>query len=365
MEELSRLLPEHRNIPQSRGKGLVPKDPEIIEDEEALSEESNSSSSGDERPRRRSRAALRGARIKRPSSKLRVVMIAILIVTSALAIGKGVTGHLRTNPRYRLSKIELRGQKYLGKSEVEEVFQSDKSHTIYAIPLEERRRQIEEIGWVHHASVTRVPPGEIWVRVEERKPLAFLWSPRGVSLIDSEGVVLDVPPETYFSLPVARGVTLREAEDSRRAKLEQLVKFLDAINTVAANGAEQISEVNLSDPRNVRAIVSEGDHSILLHFGDELFGQRFQTYQAHIAEWRRQFAEMQSIDLRYEGQAVIHSDGSQAVRIDNSGAKPSQAVQPSKPPVGAARASSTSREQLPADPQPPAQEAGMVPSWTR
>ena len=344
---------------------MVPKDIEPIQEEEGAGEGQIASRDDEERPRRRPRAALRGARIRRPRSKLRALMITLLIAAAAVATLRALAGYLRTNPRYRLAAIELRGQKYLGKSEVEAVFHADKDRTIYTIPLEERRRQIEEIGWVHHASVTRIPPGEIWVRVEEREPLAFLWSPRGVNLIDSEGVVLDVPPETYFSLPVVRGVTLREPEESRRAKLQQLVKFLGAIQTAAATGIEQVSEVNLADTRNVRAIVADGDHSILLHFGDELFGERFLTYQAHIAEWRRQFTEMQSIDLRYDGQAVIHSDGSQPVRVDNPGAKPAQAVRPLKPPTGSSRAATKSAEQVPDRPQPLAQEAGMVSSWSR
>ena len=94
----------------------------------------------------------------------------------------------------------------MGKSEIEAVFKPDEGRSIYTIPLDERRRQIEEISWVHHASVSRVMPNEIWVRVEERVPVAFLWSPKGASLVDGEGVLLDAPPETYFNLPVVRGV---------------------------------------------------------------------------------------------------------------------------------------------------------------
>ena len=61
------------------------------------------------------------------------------------------------------------------------------------------------------------------------------------------------------------------------------------------------------------------------------------------SQWRltrRQFAEMQSIDLRYEGQAVIHSAGAEAVRVDSPGTKPVQAKPAAKAPATASRAAS-------------------------
>lgn len=364
---------------------MIPEDQEPVEDQTIDADES--AGSAPPRPRRRARAVLRGARIRPRRSKLLMLFTLIFALAASVAATWFVAVYFRSNPRYRLATIELRGEKYLGKSEVEAVFRTDAGRSIYNIPLEERRRQIEEISWVHHASVTRVLPSEIWVRVEERQPVAFLWSPRGASLIDGEGVVLDTPPETYFNLPVVRGVTLREREDSRRDKLRRLVSFLDAVKSVGPTAIEQVSEVNLADPRNLRAIVSQGEHSVLLHFGDELFAERFQTYLTHISDWRRQFAEMQSIDLRYEGQAVIHSAGSEAVRVDSPNARPAQSPAAALTLGSASRAdaqtsapvtlSSTNSERAhtadataeasPDDelPNPPLQQAGMGPNLSR
>jgi cell division protein FtsQ len=366
------VLPVPAGALSDRGKPVVPRNPEPAEDpvEDQTVEAEAAEKSEEPRPKRRSRAVLRGARIKRRGSRLRVLMVVVLVAAAAAGLAWLVAGYFRSNPRYRLTAVELRGQKHLGKSEIEAVFKADEGRSIYTIPLDERRRQIEEISWVHHASVSRVLPGEIWVRVEERVPVAFLWSPRGASLIDGEGVVLDAPPETYFNLPVVRGVTLSEKDDTRRAKLQRLVSFMETVKGVSQSGADQVSEVNLADSRNLRAIVSQDDHSVLLHFGDELFAERFQTYQAHIGEWRRQFAEMQSIDLRYEGQAVIHSAGAEAVRVDSPGTKPVQAKPAAKAPATASRAAvqpaqpqrtpapDTSDDDLP---NPPLQQAGMGP----
>lgn len=279
-------------------------------------------------PRRVSspRTALRGARIRRRAYGLGAALSAVALAGVAGAAAWLLAGYFRTDARYRLATLELRGATHLSRGAVEEVFLADQGRSIYLVPIEARRGQLERLAWVRAATVSRVLPGEIWVRVEERQPVAFLWTRNGVSLIDADGVLLDAPPETYFSLPVLRGVTAAEPPARRREKLQRFVRFMDAIQGAGGNAGgkpeEQISEVNLADPRDLRAVAAAGGQSVLLHFGAEAFRERFETYLAHIGEWRQQFADIQSIDLRYEGQAVIHAGEPQTVPLSGTAGQP-------------------------------------------
>ncbi len=60
------------------------------------------------------------------------------------------------------------------------------------------RRGVEALPWVEHASVSRRWPGEIRIRLDERRPVAFTVSQAGnAALVDATGRVLewaDVPP---------------------------------------------------------------------------------------------------------------------------------------------------------------------------
>ena len=38
------------------------------------------------------------------------------------------------------------------------------------------------------------------------------------------------------------------------------------------------------------------------------FLPRYKLYVSHIAEWRQQFQNVQSVDLRYEGQVIVNPD---------------------------------------------------------
>jgi cell division protein FtsQ len=46
----------------------------------------------------------------------------------------------------------------------------------------------------------------------------------------------------------------------------------------------------------------------VVHLGASDFLQRYKLYVGHIAEWRQQFPNLQSVDLRYEGQVVVNPD---------------------------------------------------------
>jgi cell division protein FtsQ len=82
---------------------------------------------------------------------------------------------------------------------------------------------------------------------------------------------------------------------------------------------------------------------ILAHFGEDHFLERYQRYQAHIAEWRQQYPKLAAVDLRYDRQVVLEmASGVSAMQptAEADGAKPSGTAPiapanaaPSKPSV--------------------------------
>jgi cell division protein FtsQ len=47
---------------------------------------------------------------------------------------------------------------------------------------------------------------------------------------------------------------------------------------------------------------------MVVHLGAQDFLARYKLYVSHIAEWRQQFQNVQSVDLRYEGQVIVNPD---------------------------------------------------------
>ena len=77
---------------------------------------------------------------------------------------------------------------------------------LLSFDAEAARRRIEAIGWVREAVVERRFPDTIFLRIEERDPLA-LWQKNGrLFVIDNDGVVIEgASPQNYALLPVIVG----------------------------------------------------------------------------------------------------------------------------------------------------------------
>ena len=103
---------------------------------------------------------------------------------------------------------------------------------------------------------------------------------------------------------------------------------LDSGGKDGARYTRQLSEVNLSDPEDVKVMADEGGGALLIHLGSSNFLDRYKLYLAHIAEWRRQFPDLQSVDLRYDGQIIVNPD---KPPLATTQAKPMPAVAAAKP----------------------------------
>ncbi|MGE5321260.1 MAG: cell division protein FtsQ/DivIB [Actinomycetota bacterium] len=267
------------------------------------------------------------------------VKLAAVIVGSALILGgAGATayGYAMHSWRFRISSsenIEISGVHNASHAHVMEVAGADIGRNIFFVPLEERQHQLEKIPWVESATVMRLLPDRIAVTIKERTPVAFAQIGPRISLIDANGVIMDMPADrkTKYSFPVIRGISDTEPLSSRAAAMKiynHMAAELDSGGQDGARYTRQLSEVDLSDPEDVKVMADEGGGALLIHLGSSNFLQRYKLYLAHIAEWRRQFADLQSVDLRYDGQIIVNPDKPAAT---TSQATPPAAAAPAKP----------------------------------
>jgi cell division protein FtsQ len=219
--------------------------------------------------------------------------------------------------------VEITGVKNASRAHVMEVAGADIGRNVFFVPLDERKKQLEQIPWVQEATVMRLLPNRIAVTIHERTPVAFAQIGSRISLIDANGVVMGLPAnrQTKYSFPVIRGITDTEPLSSRAAAMKiynRLVSELGAADSESetssrspnggANYVKQLSEVDLSDPENVKVTANDPGGTMVVHLGAQDFLPRYKLYVSHIGEWRQQFQNVQSVDLRYEGQVVVNPD---------------------------------------------------------
>ncbi len=264
----------------------------------------------------------RSAIPKKAASQLKIAgaMVAVVVVCGGLTAWAYSYGMHSWRFRIQSSDaVEISGVHNASRAHVMEVAGADIGRNIFFVPLDERKRQLEQIPWVESASVMRLLPNRISVTIQERMPVAFAQIGSRISLIDANGVVMGMPADrkTKYSFPVIRGITETEALSSRAAAMKiynRLVGELDPDGDTAGstsgsnNYLRQLSEVDLSDPEDVKVTANDPGGTVLVHLGSQDFLTRYKLYVNHLAEWRQQFPSVQSVDLRYEGQVIVNPD---------------------------------------------------------
>lgn len=232
-------------------------------------------------------------------------VIIVVAGSTALAAAK-VRAHVLSDPTYLFSRdnkqaLAIQGMVYTPRSKVMRVFADDFGRSVFAIPLDERRRRLLAIDWVEDAAVSRIWPDRLIVRLRERKPVAFVFFHGGVLLIDKGGMLLDPPPQAEFAFPVLSGVREDESEDQRAERVRAMLRVQEDLGYLA----KDVSEINAGDVDNIRVVTKAGNRAVELILGDQNFAQRYQNFLAHFAEIDKHSPGAKSFDLRMDDRITV------------------------------------------------------------
>jgi cell division protein FtsQ len=257
-----------------------------------------------------------------------VVAVFCLIITICVA----VHSFFMTDARFRIetaSSIQVLGNSQVTRPELLSVFGSDIGRNIFHVPLAQRRAELEQLPWVEHATVMRLLPNQLRVAVTERVPVAFVRAGNQIGLVDRRGVLLDMPPTMMaakrYSFPVVTGVTEQQSAEERASRMRLYADFMNALSSTNGMAASQLSEVDLSDPEDVRVLLPSAGTDLLVHFGSEDFGARWQRLEEKLPGWRRQYPRLAGVDLRYQRQTVLEMARAADAPSDDQGIVPATA----------------------------------------
>jgi cell division protein FtsQ len=271
----------------------------------------------DEAPRvpRRTRFAAARTPWWRPKSGFGRALLgtAVLLVLGVLVAAGVITRNFLMRDRhFRIpgaASIQSTGLSEVNRTEVLPVFGEDIGRNIFFVPLGQRRKELEAIPWVQQATVMRFLPNRLSVSIVERTPVAFVREGSQVELADADGVILSMPPlmmaQHHYSFPVVTGIDAKDSLASRRARMAVYLRFLAELDKGSEHLTQQVSEIDLSDPEDLRATMPEQGSDILAHFGEDHFLERWQSYKSHIGEWRSRYPRLIGVDLRYNGEIPL------------------------------------------------------------
>jgi len=252
---------------------------------------------------------------KKTANRVKKAVVIACVLTAVGLATWGIKLYGSSSWRFQLESsdnIEITGAENVSRKQVLDVV-DEVGKNVFFVPLEERKKQLEEIPWVESATVMRILPNRLAIQLRERTPVAFVKIGPRISLIDANGVVMGLSSgkTAAFSFPIIQGMTNDEPLSSRAASMKiynRLAHELDSDTTASPPHLKDISEVDLSDPLDVRVKANNANGTVVVHLGSTDFLARYKMYLAHIAEWKQQYPNLRSINLGIEGQIVVNQD---------------------------------------------------------
>ncbi len=227
-----------------------------------------------------------------------------------------------TSPRVILAhsdQVVLTGNHFVSRQAVLEKFVADRGRSVVGVPLDERRRALEEIPWVERASVERVLPNHIRVELTERTPIALVRLGTDLALADAYGVILERPAGEMFHFPVVNGISESQPREEREQRMRSFAQFMKEIDLVRPGSGERVSEADLSDAGDLRVVLTglsggagSSGQTVVVHFGDGDFGNKYRILVEKFAQWQADAGRVESVDLRFARQVVVNPEASAA-----------------------------------------------------
>ena len=265
---------------------------------------------------RRSRAmAVRQSRL--PQGFRRITWWAGIVVFVLLPIGFGgylLIGYLLSSPRFQLtspSDVIVEGNHNVSREDILSALgmagnTSVKGINIFRGSLEQREKQVESIPWVQSATIVRSYPHRIAVYVDERVPIAFVDVGGQIKMVDQEGALLEPPEKGHFDFPVVKGLDFQGNSADRAARLNLYHQFMQETSGRISSSSWVVSEVDLSDASNLKALLVQGSQTLLVYFGHTGFLERFENLMTVLPQLRKTNARIDSVDLRFRNQVVVN-----------------------------------------------------------
>jgi cell division protein FtsQ len=239
-----------------------------------------------------------------------VVLAMIVVVGAGLHFGVALLmDHvLYTNPRYRLSKIEIEPRDHFSEGQIRQAAGLEPGQNLWTLNLRQITRDVERLPYVSSAKVERHFPDTVSILIHERVPVVKIvglnidLNTKETFYLDRDGVVLKPrEDDTVPTMPEIIGLTSAESEFEPGMKLEEpslksAMEILDEIDHSQLHTSITIRTIDLSNPLFI-VMTTREDMAITFRVDPQYIGQQLQRLVQIINDPRFQQHAIASVDL--------------------------------------------------------------------
>lgn len=245
---------------------------------------------------------------KRSSSRLRhawLVLRAVAVVSVTVYAGWRGAALLTNATALQVGHIIVSGNDRLATGDVLALLDGLRGRNILGVNLVEWQDRLLSSPWVEDATLRRVFPGTVEVRVRERTPMAIGRIGSALYLVDSHGTVVDEYGPVYadLDLPIVDGLApkgnTRALDESRAALVARVIGELNAHPDLGT----KVSQIDVTDAHDA-VVMLDGD-TTLLRLGESDFVERLQQYLDLGDALRERVSAIDYVDLRFSERLYV------------------------------------------------------------
>jgi cell division protein FtsQ len=200
-----------------------------------------------------------------------------------------------TSKTFALDTIDVAGTHRLDAEAVRAASGLALGQNVFRAELDGAARELEQIPWVRHVSITRALPRAVHIQIEERQPVAQV-ALGTLYLVDEDGELFKrASPSDGIDLPVVTGLTRERFESDRAAFQKDLGSALDLLAEIERHKLPQVSEIQVDDTLGLTVYLAAGDTAVQLGRGD-IPGKLDRLERAE-GELRRRRLAVSNLDL--------------------------------------------------------------------
>jgi len=211
--------------------------------------------------------------------------------------------YLHTDPRFNLRKVTLSELKRVEDNDILSRIQlkPGSNTNIFAVDMDDVRARVEQIEWVHHATVQRVLPDQIVIKVVEREPTGLARIDGRIFEFDGEAAILEPDNSPLPPFPILVELSENDSESSRETNARKIAMYQ---KVVAELGPDGISQIQVNQNFEV-SIVSKED-PLIVKLGTADFKERWGRYLALKPMINANYKDALRVDLRFRNKVILN-----------------------------------------------------------
>ena len=254
------------------------------------------------------RAQVKPSRKRSPASKYAwlAARIGALAILLGYATYQGVA-LLGAAPALQIGHLSVRGHERLSTGEVLALVEGLRGQNILAVDLGHWQQKLLTSPWVDQATIRRVLPSTVEIKVTERRPMGVARIGTAMYLIDARGVIIDEYGPTYadVDLPIIDGLSASPQDGGSIVDVARAEFAARVIGALSARPELQrlVSQLDVSNLHDA-VVILHGDPA-LLRLGDTEFVARLQQYVDLAPVLRERVVAVDYVDLRFDERLYV------------------------------------------------------------